>query len=106
MSDNDTSLAWVYLVMQRGIYRQEILGIFSTEEAARKAAYEAIAHHDHDGYHDVEVCSAPMDIEIDDVQYIGHYRKKHISRYTKDDVYKERPITWYPNKSTTVLHED
>jgi hypothetical protein len=49
-----------FLVIQNGVYRHGIGGIFSTVEAA-KAAADACAGLDHDAYHNYEVIPFQLD---------------------------------------------
>ena len=85
----------LYLVAEDGIHRHRIFGIFDNLDDAKVLALNLIMKHDHDGYHDSSVYSALTGTPIDDLDYIGSYRKKHISDYG-DDPYKEREIKWIP----------
>jgi xanthine/CO dehydrogenase XdhC/CoxF family maturation factor len=50
----------VFVAIQRGVYRHEIIGVFTALDAAIEAAKAAVtAEHDH--YHDVEICRERLD---------------------------------------------
>lgn len=87
----------LYLHVTEAKFRHEIRGIFEKRIEAITAALVAIQSEDHDGYHDECVYVTELGKKVDDVRYIGHYRKKHISRYG-DDPYQKREIEWFPKK--------
>lgn len=60
----------LYLVIQIGVYRHDIRGIYTSEAAAAAAAKRA-ATEDRDSYHDYQVHEATLDEYVDDVRPIG-----------------------------------
>ncbi len=56
----------VYLVVQQGIYRHDIRGVYTSVEAAVVAAKRAAAE-DRDNYHEYEVYQTVLDQYVDDV---------------------------------------
>ncbi len=57
----------VYLVVQVGVYRHDIRGVYTSVEAAVAAAKRA-ATEDRDSYHDYEVYEATPNEYVDDVR--------------------------------------
>jgi len=56
----------VYLVVQQGVYRHDIRGVYTTAEAATVAARRAAAE-DRDDYHDYTVYETTLDQYVEDV---------------------------------------
>lgn len=62
----------LYVVTCEGIYRQEIKGVFDTEEKANKVAIEALKN-EPDEYHHYNVSSLVLGEAVDDVELIHEY---------------------------------
>ncbi len=56
----------VYLVVQQGVYRHDIRGVYTSPDAAVAAAKRAAAD-DSDSYHDYTVYEATLDEYVEDV---------------------------------------
>ncbi len=68
----------IYLVVQSGVYRHDIRGVYTSVGAAEAAAKRA-AEEDSDSYHDYEVYEATPDVYVEDVRRVGtlSYSKKY-----------------------------
>lgn len=52
--------AAVYVVIRKGVYRHEVIGVFSNVDRAKDAAHESVqAEHDH--YHDAQILLCNLD---------------------------------------------
>ena len=71
----------LYVVTREGVYRHEILGIYTKSPNALAAA-KAAAGKENDNYHDIVVSKCKVDEVIEDVEAID--------RFTLDDVSKMR----------------
>lgn len=56
----------VYVITREGIYRHEVLGIFTTEQAAIDRAAQIDAG-EPDHWHDIDIWTATLDVPIEDV---------------------------------------
>ena len=70
--------ATVYLVVQQGVYRHDIRGVYTSVDAAKVAAKRA-ATEDRDSYHEYEVYEATPDEYVEDVR-----RVPDVPAYSKD----------------------
>lgn len=71
----------VFIVVEEGVYRHRILGVYNE---FRAAVIRALVVSDQgDGYHTCEVCSCCVDVAIDDVTPIGHFAKTRTPRSAK-----------------------
>ncbi len=69
----------IYIVIQEGIYRHDVKGIFTSLEQAKSRAVECGEDQEDDGYHTYCVCPAEIDTPIDDVKTMAEYegKRKH-----------------------------
>lgn len=79
----------VFLVIQKGVYRQGIFGVFDSEAAAKSLAdnlYETDADH----YHDYQVIQLPLnvpllrDVDEEFFKLYGHSTSADVPVYTAD----------------------
>ena len=75
----------MYIVVQQGVYKQAIVGCFTSDQIAKKCA-EDYANKEHDDYHTFEVYSFVHDIAYkDDIcefeRLIASYRKDHNPKF-------------------------
>jgi len=70
--------ATVYLVVQQGVYRHDIRGVYTSLDAAKVAAKRA-AVEDQDSYHDYEVHETTLGEYVEDVR-----RSPSVPYYSKD----------------------
>jgi hypothetical protein len=59
----------LFIVTTEGVYRHEILGVFSNVEKARKCAENA-SEQESDGYHEFHIGIADLDKNITDIEII------------------------------------
>ncbi len=64
MTTPNTKEQKVYTVITSGVYRHEIVGVFTNIEQARERAQFCLAQ-ERDTYHDMEIVSFPLDIAPD-----------------------------------------
>lgn len=64
----------LYTVVRDGVYRHEILGIFSTPEKAKHCAYEACKG-DSDDYHTYLILQGKLDVGVSDLTKFGRYTR-------------------------------
>jgi hypothetical protein len=57
----------VYLVIQNGVYRHDVRGVYTTKENAENAARRSAAE-DRDAYHSYAVFEAELDAYVEDVK--------------------------------------
>jgi len=70
----------VYLVIQQGVYRHDIRGVYTGKDRAIKAA-ERSAAEDRDDYHAYEVHETDLDQYVEDVRHTGlpeYFKKGHV----------------------------
>lgn len=70
----------VYTVTKEGVYRHEILGIYTGLNQAMAAAESIAGHVDEDGYHAYQVGESELNINCKDVTPLYLYQKS--GRYT------------------------
>ena len=63
----------IYLVIQEGVYRHDVRGVYSTLEKATDAAEKAAAEDD-DSYHEYVVCETELDTYVEDVDEVDGLR--------------------------------
>ena len=67
----------VYIVTKEGVYRHEIWGVYTTEEAARARCIEALRA-ESDDYHEAHVISATVGEPICEETLICAYQRKDV----------------------------
>lgn len=69
MSNDSKQSERIYLVVQQGVYRHDIRGVYTSSDKARKAARRA-ATEDKDSYHEYDVYEATPDEYVEDVRSV------------------------------------
>jgi hypothetical protein len=64
-----------YILIRKGVYRHEILGIYEDLDIAIHEAKQALEREE-DDYHNICLCSAEINKPIDDVKEIRRFNKR------------------------------
>jgi hypothetical protein len=78
----------VYVVVQEGVYRHAIHGVFSTLEKAKECAYISCKD-DKDDYHTYDIYKGVLDQKVEDLVREGVYYRYDYQR-DKDGIMRQR----------------
>lgn len=67
----------LFLVTRDGVYRHEVLGVYSSREAAVERAKQSS---NDDGYHEYTVSKTRLDVPVEDVIDIESWRRNELVR--------------------------
>lgn len=78
----------VYIAIQKGVYRHQVIAVRSDLESAKQAASDAVDE-EHDHYHDVEVLECELDGAGE--KLLGYFRR----RQTVSGDYRYAGCEWH-----------
>ena len=78
----------IYVVVREGVYRHEILGLFSDADKAKDVAHTA-CEKDVDDYHTYDIYKGTVDQTVEDLVREGFYRRYDFQR-DKDGIIRRR----------------
>jgi hypothetical protein len=79
-----TCSALLYILTYEGVYRHEILGVYSSKDKAFSAAERLILVED-DGYHDIEVGVCRVNTDINDIELVATFKRTEKYMYKKEE---------------------
>ena len=70
----------LYVITREGVYRHEILGVFSDKQKAIESASIAI-NEEKDNYHEIHVGTIEPDKLVDDIRLLISFKRDSVSVY-------------------------